>query len=108
MRVRLWLWFKLGKLGPQVWSFPRMGVSVFVIEAILLYLSFGTITDCESCYDVAYRQLDILTNAHVFTSFLDNISNRTWPNLRSGVSLRVRIDSPQQQVSLVILCIDAF
>ncbi|CAO3571267.1 unnamed protein product [Mortierella alpina] len=39
----------------------------------------------------------ILTNAHVFTSFLDNISNRTWPNLRSGVSLRVRIDSPQQQ-----------
>ncbi|KAF8923786.1 hypothetical protein BGZ58_002523 [Dissophora ornata] len=40
---------------------------------------------------------DILTNAHVFTSFLDNISNRTWPNLRSGVSLRVRIDSPQQQ-----------
>ncbi|KAF9289435.1 hypothetical protein BGZ68_009344 [Mortierella alpina] len=40
----------------------------------------------------------ILTNAHVFTSFLDNISNRTWPNLRSGVSLRVRIDSPQQQI----------
>ncbi|GJJ73832.1 peroxisomal leader peptide-processing protease [Entomortierella parvispora] len=39
----------------------------------------------------------ILTNAHVFTSFLDNISNRTWPNLRSGISLRVRIDSPQQQ-----------
>ncbi|KAF9946201.1 hypothetical protein BGZ70_003334 [Mortierella alpina] len=25
----------------------------------------------------------ILTNAHVFTSFLDNISNRTWPNLRT-------------------------
>ncbi|KAF9127569.1 hypothetical protein BG015_004515, partial [Linnemannia schmuckeri] len=40
----------------------------------------------------------ILTNAHVFTSFLDNISNRTWPNLRSGISLRVRIDSPQQQL----------
>ncbi|KAF9582170.1 hypothetical protein BGW38_000553 [Lunasporangiospora selenospora] len=39
----------------------------------------------------------ILTNAHVFTSFLDNISNRTHPNLRGGVSLRVRIDSPQQQ-----------
>jgi hypothetical protein len=34
----------------------------------------------------------------VFTSFLDNISNRTWPNLRSGISLRVRIDSPQQQL----------
>ncbi|KAF9347748.1 hypothetical protein BGX26_000796 [Mortierella sp. AD094] len=43
------------------------------------------------------KQGHILTNAHVFTSFLDNISNRTWPNLRSGVSLRVRIDSPQQQ-----------
>ncbi|KAG0056911.1 hypothetical protein BGZ83_002851 [Gryganskiella cystojenkinii] len=42
----------------------------------------------------------ILTNAHVFTSFLDNISNRTWPNLRSGVSLRVRIDSPQQQTTV--------
>ncbi|KAF9115925.1 hypothetical protein BGX27_005807 [Mortierella sp. AM989] len=43
------------------------------------------------------KQGHILTNAHVFTSFLDNISNRTWPNLRSGISLRVRIDSPQQQ-----------
>ncbi|KAF9918637.1 hypothetical protein BX616_007220 [Lobosporangium transversale] len=43
------------------------------------------------------KQGHILTNAHVFTSFLDNISNRTWPNLRNGVSLRVRIDSPQQQ-----------
>ncbi|KAG0008156.1 hypothetical protein BGZ80_003799 [Entomortierella chlamydospora] len=43
------------------------------------------------------KQGHILTNAHVFTSFLDNISNRTWPNLRTGVSLRVRIDSPQQQ-----------
>ncbi|KAF9189447.1 hypothetical protein BGZ51_009558 [Haplosporangium sp. Z 767] len=39
----------------------------------------------------------ILTNAHVFTSFLDNVSNRTWPTLRSGLTLRVRIDSPQQQ-----------
>ncbi|KAF9970196.1 hypothetical protein BGZ73_007187 [Actinomortierella ambigua] len=39
----------------------------------------------------------ILTNAHVFASFLDNVSNRTWPTLRSGVSLRVRIDNPQQQ-----------
>ncbi|KAF9162942.1 hypothetical protein DFQ26_003089 [Actinomortierella ambigua] len=39
----------------------------------------------------------ILTNAHVFTSFLDNVSNRTWPTLRSGISLRVRIDNPQQQ-----------
>ncbi|KAF9363424.1 hypothetical protein BGX34_004173 [Mortierella sp. NVP85] len=46
---------------------------------------------------VISKQGHILTNAHVFTSFLDNISNRTWPNLRSGVSLRVRIDSPQQQ-----------
>ncbi|KAG0287142.1 hypothetical protein BGZ96_008898 [Linnemannia gamsii] len=44
------------------------------------------------------RSGHILTNAHVFTSFLDNISNRTWPNLRSGISLRVRIDSPQQQL----------
>ncbi|KAG0229683.1 hypothetical protein BGW42_001389 [Actinomortierella wolfii] len=39
----------------------------------------------------------ILTNAHVFASFLDNVSNRTWPTLRSGISLRVRIDNPQQQ-----------
>ncbi|KAG0342403.1 hypothetical protein BG004_005699 [Podila humilis] len=39
----------------------------------------------------------ILTNAHVFTSFLDNVTNRTWPNLRAGISLRVRIDSPQNQ-----------
>ncbi|KAF9382309.1 hypothetical protein CPB97_007237 [Podila verticillata] len=39
----------------------------------------------------------ILTNAHVFTSFLDNVSNSTLPTLRSGVSLRVRIDSPQNQ-----------
>ncbi|KAF9421048.1 hypothetical protein BGZ94_008946 [Podila epigama] len=39
----------------------------------------------------------ILTNAHVFTSFLDSVTNRTWPTLRPGVSLRVRIDSPQNQ-----------
>ncbi|KAI8361544.1 trypsin-like cysteine/serine peptidase domain-containing protein [Mortierella sp. GBAus27b] len=46
---------------------------------------------------VISKQGHILTNAHVLSSFLDNISNRTWPSLRSGVSLRVRIDSPQQQ-----------
>ncbi|KAG0095505.1 hypothetical protein BGZ93_005801 [Podila epicladia] len=39
----------------------------------------------------------ILTNAHVFASFLDNVGSQTLPALRAGVSLRVRIDSPQNQ-----------
>ena len=88
----------MDKLGPQVLLYPSMDVSgtcyCFFFLTCRKHHLMSTF-----CLFMKLYFTDILTNAHVFTSFLDNISNRTWPNLRSGISLRVRIDSPQQQVN---------